>query len=227
MQIPLKRMLCHKRHFQLLELMVAAFILLICIAPTMRIYTSMYLSQQAIIRENQRDHLAHLVHAKFTEQLYKRLISLEEVMQSKPIVLSDPELEKLIHQCSYECEGIFSILDSKSAKGMDKPSKYLAQLVIKMRDVSSKPQKQIEDKKIENQNPAETFYDYFIYIDSGDLDSKEGQDDKKGNVSNGQGNKKTDTSNGKGNKGSDDNSPAAPLTPEDNKNKKIKTKAKI
>src|SRR5437660_280100 len=120
MQIPLKRIQRHKRHFQLLELMVAAFILLICIAPTMRIFTSMYQSQQAIVRENQRDHLAHLVHAKFTEQLYKRTISLEEVAQSKPIILGDPELEKLIRQSAYECTGTFTIIKQHTPKGQEK-----------------------------------------------------------------------------------------------------------
>ncbi len=170
----------HKRHFQLLELMVAAFILLVCIAPTMRIFTSMYLSQQEIIRENQRDHLAHLVHAKFTEQLYKRQISLEEVIQSKTIALTDPELISQLQKFSYECTGTFTIVDSYTPRDQEKPTEYLSQLVIKLKDVSPKAQK-ISNKTIENQDPAESFYDYFIYIDAGEMDRKDKTSNKEKN----------------------------------------------
>lgn len=170
-----------KRHFQLLELMVAAFILLICVAPTMRILTSMYLSQQEIIRENQRDHLAHLVHAKITELLYKRQIHIPVGDTNPPVPLSDPELNNELKKYSYACEATLIITDKHKPRGQEHHVKYLVQLVIKLKDVSPKAQKM--EKKYENQDPADTFYDYTIYIDSGKMASrddnwKKGQDDK-------------------------------------------------
>lgn len=153
--------------------MVAFFILLVCIAPTMRIFTSMYQSQQEMIRENQRDHLAHLAHASITEMLYKRQIPLEEGSQSKTIALTDPELIEQLQKFSYACEGTLTMVDSYTPRGKEKPTMYLAQLVIQLKDVSPKTKKNISNKKIENQDPADRFYDYFVYIAVGETEKKE------------------------------------------------------
>lgn len=179
MQIQMKKIQRHKRHFQLLELMVAAFILLICIAPTMRIFTSMYQSQQEIIRENQRDHLAHTAHAKIIEQLYKRQMIFEEGTESKPVPLSDPKLIELLEKSSFSMEGRLEILESYTPKGQDLPTMYLGKLVIKMKDLAYKPPKKESNKKIENQDPSESFYDYFVYIDSGEKNKDKKKEDKK------------------------------------------------
>ena len=55
----------------------------------MRIYTNMFLGQEAIVRENQRDHLAHLVHASVTHQLYQNAITLDNIVQDTPMQLED------------------------------------------------------------------------------------------------------------------------------------------
>lgn len=167
-KIPMKKIRKNKRHFQLLELMVAAFILLICIAPTMRIFTSMYLSQQEIIRENQRDHLAHLIHAHVTEQLYKHQIALpQEEGKNHPIQLSDPDLINQLKKLHYDLSGEFVIVAMHKPKGEEHADKYLAKLVIKLKDSLPKVQSKTPDKKFENQDPLETIYDYTIYIDAG------------------------------------------------------------
>ena len=160
-----------KRHFQLLELMVAAFILLVCIAPTMRIFTNMYLSQQNIIRENQRDHLAHMVHAQVTEMLYRRQIALEET-PNKLIELKDPKLNTLLQKFSYQCEGTFTIVNYYTPRGQEHFTACLGKLIVKLKDVSPKAPTKIQRKIIENQDPRETFYDYYIYIDAGKKDDK-------------------------------------------------------
>lgn len=168
MQMPPNRIRIRKCHFQLLELMVAAFILLVCIAPTMRIFTSMYQSQQTIIRENQRDHLVHLIHARFTEQLYRRKIPLKEMMKGQPTVISleDPELNELIRKSGYNLEGIFEIVDFEP-KDREKTNKYLGKIEIKMTDRLYRSPKQNEHQKIENEDASAFFYDYYVYIDSG------------------------------------------------------------
>jgi|GEM_PF-3991261 len=145
-----------KRHFQLLELMVAAFILLICIAPVMRIFTSIYQSQQSIIRENQRDHLAHHVHAEVVERLYKREISIDDI-ENQLIFLSDPELNEQLKALSYSLEGILTIVQTYKPKGEEYPTMYLGKLLVKIKDILPKSQ------------GAETFYDSYIYIDAGEM----------------------------------------------------------
>lgn len=155
-----------KRHFQLLEVMIAVFILLVCTAPAMQIYTSMFKRQQAFVRENQRDHLARLIHAKITEQLYKRAIPLEQFVDAKQTPVDFPELEQKFKDLSYKA--YYSVANvGKIPKGEEKPGKYLVQLVITIRDISSNPPSRYSLKQIENQDARDTFYDYLIYIDAG------------------------------------------------------------
>lgn len=177
-RIPAKKIL--KRHFLLLEVMVAVFILLVCAAPAMRIYISMFKEQQAIIRENQRDHLVHLIHANITEKLYKRLIPLEEIVEGKSMRFSDSDLEKVLHDLSYECSYGLAVVHPKSEKGQEMAAFYLCKFIIKMKDVAFNPRPSSNRKRIENQDPFETVYEYYLYIDSGKLDKNEG----KGNSAN-------------------------------------------
>lgn len=175
MQIPMKRIQKgHRRHFQLLELMVAVFILLICIVPAMRVFTSIYQSQQAIIRENQRDHLAHLVHANITEKLYKNQIPFGKEIESEVIALTDPELTELLQKFSYHCEGTLEIMRSYIPQGQELPTKYLGKLTIKMKDITFQKKRKTH-KKFGNENSSETFYDYFVYIDAGEMEKKGGK----------------------------------------------------
>lgn len=156
---------------------MAAFILLVCIAPTMRIFTSMYHVQQDIVRENQRDHLAHRIHAKITEMLYKRQIHLSQDSKDQTIDLPDPELIAELKKLSYNCNATLKIVDSSTPKDEEHPNQYLAQLVIKFTDLSPRAQNKV--KAIENQDAADNFYDYFIYIDAGEKNKDKDKGKKK------------------------------------------------
>ncbi len=145
----------HKRHFLLLEMMVAVFILLICIAPTMRIYTNMYLGQEVIVRENRRDHLAHLVHASVTNQLYQNTIALGDMVQGSPMQLHDRELEEKLRNLAYECSFAFRVISESKAQNEKKPNEYLLELAIKMKDSSV------------NKKSEEMTYIYHVYVDHG------------------------------------------------------------
>lgn len=172
-----KRIKNRKRHFLLLELMVAAFILLICIAPTMRIFTSIFQEQQEIIRENQGDHIAHLVHAIVTERLYKHEIKFSEDTKAEAIPLSDTDLQKELDKYGYTVQAALTIIESVKHKEENHPNKYLAQLVIKLIDTSPKAESRAKAQNFINQDPHDTFYDYIIYIDAG---AKEKKDSNKG-----------------------------------------------
>lgn len=170
-----KRARSRKHHFQLLELMVAAFILLVCIAPAMRIFTSIYQAQQEIVRENQRDHLAHLVHSKVVELLYKRQLHISEATKGHPVEIKDVELITQLQKFSYVCEANLVAIRSFKPKNQEHPSKYLVKIVIKFKDISPKAQLKsgASKKKYENQDSTESFYDYYVYIDAGAREKKE------------------------------------------------------
>ena len=168
MQSQIKKKQFYKRHFQLLELMVAAFILLICIAPTMKIFTNIYKSQKEIIRINQRDHLAHLVHAKFTEQLYKRTIPLKDIDVGNPIILKDVELNEFLQKYFFDYSGTFFL--KPHAKKGESPDCYLCELKIEIIDTLIKPKEPSGDHQSNGisstQNSAVGTYDYSIFIDT-------------------------------------------------------------
>lgn len=153
-----------KRHFQLLEIMVAIFILLICAAPAMRIYVTMFKEQQLVIRENERDHIARVLHARITEKLYKRQIPLQDLAQGKKLSIDDPDLQKRLKELSYEGAYILGI-DKRSPKDESKPAtKYLLRLFIILKDLTPQPASQTNSKKAENQDSRETVYDYYMYV---------------------------------------------------------------
>src|SRR5215203_2963300 len=60
-----------KRHFQLLEILIALFLVATCAIPIMSSFVRIYLEQRKMQDDIQRDHLLHLAHAKLIEYLYK------------------------------------------------------------------------------------------------------------------------------------------------------------
>jgi len=151
--------------------MVAAFILLVCIAPTMRIFTSMYVEQQEVVRDNQRDHLAHHVHSKITELLYKRELHISGATKGQTVAIEvgDGELNEQMKKLSYACEFNLVVVKSHKTKNQEHPDKFLVKMVIKLKDISPKAQVRAKNgkKTYENQDPTETYYDYYVYIDAG------------------------------------------------------------
>lgn len=155
-----------RQHFQLLEIMVAVFILLTCAAPAIRIYTNIYIQEQNIIRENQRDHLVHRIHAFLTEQLYKKTISFQQISTDMDVPLQDSELQADLAKINYEGLYQFSQKKGKKTKGATKPHKYLVMLTIKLRDLSSLKKSTETKFKTEHGDSSEVHYDYLIYIDA-------------------------------------------------------------
>lgn len=178
--MPIKRNKSTKRHFQLLELMVAAFILLICIAPTMRIFTNIFKEQQEIIRDNKRDEIAHMMHAKFTEELYKRAIPLDDFEDRKHISLEYPELTALLNKYHFKCDGTLSLLDNHKK---DKSPVYLYSLDINIEDTLAKKrneQKSPLSSSNSAKDPSITTYTYLIYIVTASNESEEPKVDENG-----------------------------------------------
>lgn len=150
-----------RRPFQLLEVMIAFFILLVCAVPTMRIFTSIYQSQQEIVRKNERDHLARLIHAKLTEKLYKREIPLGEVQVRVPIDLQDRDIEDKLKKLAYTFAGTFTVTNTHTPQSAGYPTEYLGEFVFSLTDLNPSSHK----------DSQEGVYTYFVFIDAGELDN--------------------------------------------------------
>lgn len=138
----------HKHHFQLLEVMIAVFLIMICVVPTFEIFTNMYKHEADANLINQRDHYVRLVHAHLIEKLYKNEIPIEEIARGFQSDLSDSDLnekiKKIGYTCSYEIKG-------EGIKRKEKIRFHLCNLKIHM------------SKKNESKN-----FLYIVYIDRGE-----------------------------------------------------------
>lgn len=151
-----------KHHFQLLEVMIAAFILIVCVAPTMEIFTNLFREQQRIVQQNQRDHLAKKLYAQIVEQLYKRTLPLDFLFDRKTNQIDQGDLKAELDQIGYEGFYSFTDLRKKKSKGKEETNCYLATLTVVMKE------KNPPKKGYSGQNPTgETRYTYKIFIDSG------------------------------------------------------------
>lgn len=133
-------------YFQLLEVMVAAFLILICAAPALKIHISMYLEQNALMRQNQRDHLAHLAYAEIVEKMYKNEIPLEDILEKKEFTLNSLshdeqsfDLIHALHQMGYQCRYFFT--NKKTPEEKENKNYSLLNLILKLDDISFSNQK--------------------------------------------------------------------------------------
>ncbi|MDP1881094.1 MAG: hypothetical protein Q8K60_09175 [Parachlamydiaceae bacterium] len=157
--------------------MVAVLLLLICVTPAMRIYTNMYMAQQTIIRENQRDHLAYRIHAYIIEQLYKRIIPFSELLIVQENSLNDSALQDELKKWNYEA--FYAFIDPKKKKSSnksEKADKRFVTLVISIKDLKEKkttsktPERPTRTKtsttflQEQENDPAYTQYKFKIYL---------------------------------------------------------------
>lgn len=148
-----------RQHFQLLEVMVAVFLILLCATPALQVYTNMYKEQAQIARINQRDHLVHLIHAKIIEQLYKRAIPLDEIIAGVEKPFEDEELQSELNRLKYGASYHLSVLRPVREKKRATADRLHSQLLIQMKDMS-RPIKPDEKPNVIN-------YSYEVYIDRG------------------------------------------------------------
>lgn len=75
-----------KKHFQLLEVLIALFLVVVCALPIIHSFVGIYLEQRHLQTDIERDHQLHLAHARLIEYLYQegaRGGSLKELMTEK------------------------------------------------------------------------------------------------------------------------------------------------
>lgn len=114
------------RHFQLLEVMIAMFLVALCILPLIQPHLHMYQEQQKVLGRLKRDHAAAVVYADIMKRLYSNEMGWEEMMDRNarhPLNLGT---------MGNQYEGYYSF-EKKSAKPRDEPpaeTNYLMKMTI-------------------------------------------------------------------------------------------------
>lgn len=138
---------------------MAILILMLCAAPALDIFTRMYISQERIVRINERDHLARLVQAKIVERLYQNSIAIDDFSDKngQKFSFSDPELDRLLTPLAYEASYRLALKEANPRKKGAPRDKYLIELTIFMTD-------KIKQK---NYPLTDAAYSYDLYINAG------------------------------------------------------------
>lgn len=147
-------------HFQILEVMVAVFLILLCAVPSLEIFTNMYKRQAEANISNQKDHLLRLAHASIVEQLYKNEIPINDVIEGRENELNDSTLKNELNKIGYEASYKFSLFSHKTLVGAQEATYLLADLIIKMK-------KKGFNEKTGETKPEEIDYKYVVYIQRG------------------------------------------------------------
>ncbi len=150
MHMLIKKKIC----FQLLEVMIAMFLVLVCVIPVLNAYISMSQAQFNNHRLNQGDHLIHLIHGKIVENLYKHTIPWQDIVDGREEKLEKlagvEDILKQLNHLSYEC--YYKLTIDKPQKKNEIKNKFLLRLSIKLKDTWNKL----------NQGKILT-YEYLIY----------------------------------------------------------------
>lgn len=127
-----------KRHFQLMEVMIAMFLVVVCAVPALEIYTNMYKQQVEAARNYEADHVVHLLHAKIIENMYKNFITFDDILNGGNHQFEDHEIGKQLRALGYNCNFTLRKTNHKKIKG-EQWVRYLVELNIHLKD-KAKPE---------------------------------------------------------------------------------------
>lgn len=132
-----------KRHsFQLLEIMVAAFLVVVCAAPVIRIYSTIYVQQQKIAEINSLNRIVHHIHFLLIEKMYKHAIPMEQILSTQRFPVEENEVKEPLQKLGYHAFYTFSDYQKKGVKKKeegDKPVQNLVTLTVTLTPHHSRP----------------------------------------------------------------------------------------
>lgn len=144
-----------RSYFQLLEVMIAAFLISLCAIPIISSFVNVYKEQKLLNNEIEQDHLARVAHAKIVEFLYTFGASgnpLEELIgKDLPVNTLDNEIfnDRLLQEWSYN----LSIIGPNKEEKQEEAKNFLLGLAIK-----ATPKKS---------NKKERLYCYHTFVEKG------------------------------------------------------------
>ncbi len=92
-----------KRHFLLLEVLIALGIVLVCIVPMLQPHLAMLMEEKRFIREVELDRVANVLYCDLLVNRFYRSppITWEDITSGRPNPLDSPELTRLGYTGSY------------------------------------------------------------------------------------------------------------------------------
>ena len=105
-----KRSNIQKRPFQLLEILIAIFLVIVCAIPLVQTYVGMHLEQKDQNRLADANQIVEEVHAKILEDLYKKKIGFQQMEDPQEREIDDESLitkaKKLNFKVTYNFERV-------------------------------------------------------------------------------------------------------------------------
>ena len=138
-----------KRRFQLLEVMIALFLIIVCIVPVLHTFTYMYREQRQSIRDSRRDHLAHLIYAQVVEELYGQKVPWGAIQTSAVRSIANEALDNQLKDKGYKTTYTLTIVHPKRV--ISTSHEFLLNLKIEL----------VDDER----KGVKTEYKYLVYVD--------------------------------------------------------------
>jgi len=105
-----------KRHFQLLEVMIAMLLIVTCVAPALHIYMNMYKLETQSMQNYEADHLARLLYVEIVEQLYLNAIPYEDILNGIDRTVESSYIDQL-NAIGFTAHYKLSKIKQKTVKG--------------------------------------------------------------------------------------------------------------
>lgn len=108
----------------LLEVLIAMALIALCILPLITPHIAMIREQQRMDAVMRLDHSVHLLYVDVIEQMHKNIIKWNQVMEGKPIPISDDMWERIGIQNKIPLQGFFRFQEIRHKPG--KPAEWNA-----------------------------------------------------------------------------------------------------
>jgi hypothetical protein len=102
----------HRRHFLLLEVLIAFALVALCALPLVYPHTAILKEQREFIRKVELDHVVNLLYANVMEKLYLNKISWSEIMQGS-FDITEETLKEIDYNKPFHYAGNYSFSQKK------------------------------------------------------------------------------------------------------------------
>lgn len=152
----------HKRHYLLLEVMIAFAIVAMCVLPLIAPHVFILKEQKSFVQKVELDHLVNLIYADIIERLYRNDISWAEVTSEKFYPIDESLLNRVgwTSRLPYQGEYQFKIDRYKPKK---QPAPYtLFLLDLTIRFVPPETAKEATEKE---KTASQIKYEYKVFVE--------------------------------------------------------------
>lgn len=154
-----------KRHFLLLEVIIAFILIVMCIIPLISPHTFILIEQKKFIHKIEADHLVNLTYADIVERLYLNEIPWNRVVSGDGFEIDDSLLERIKYEKMFPYKGTYRFGEIKH-KPKDESLRKLYLLKLEMKFVPADKSK--KDYEEEVPGTLNYYYELFVVRDLGE-----------------------------------------------------------